>query len=134
MRSVTLSIGGIVFLIVAGCGGSAGTVTRYDLSGKVTYRGAPAPMGVIMFEPDTTQGNHGPGAMAKIEDGEYRTPPDKGTVGGPHIARITAGDGKVVSELAPYGKYLGKAEYRVKLDIPREDGEYDLEISTDSPK
>ena len=117
---------GAALLLFAGCGGS-GSVDRYELSGKLTFRGAPVPMGEILFEP--AQGNGGPGAMAVISNGEYRTSPGKGTVGGPHIARITAGDGKNPSPLAPFGKLFGKGEFRMEIDIPREDSTKDLEIS-----
>ena len=116
---------GTALMLFAGCGKSS-SVERYELSGKMTFHGAPVPVGVILFEP--AKGNGGPGAMAEIHDGEYRTPPGKGTVGGPHIARITAGDGKNVSPLAPYGGYLGKGETRLEIDIPRENSSKDLDI------
>ena len=44
--------------------------------------------GFIVFAPDKSKGNDGPGANAEIKDGAYRTRPKEGTIGGPHVATI----------------------------------------------
>ena len=44
--------------------------------------------GRVIFEPDTTQGNSGPGGYANIRDGYYETLRGKGAVGGPHRVRV----------------------------------------------
>ena len=78
-------------LLLAGCG--AKEPPRYDLSGRVTYQGAPVPRGIIHFVPDMARGNDGLGAEAVIYDGKFQTPPAKGTIGGPHIAAVDGFDG-----------------------------------------
>ena len=69
-----------VLLLLAGCGGSKGPV-RYDLSGKVTFRGAAVPHGLIFFMPDRVKGNDGPPVSVPIVNGEYKTMPGQGTIG-----------------------------------------------------
>lgn len=45
-------------LLAEGCGKSG--VERHNLSGQVTFRGKPLPAGLIVFEPDSRDGNEGP--------------------------------------------------------------------------
>ena len=80
----------VALLLLAGCGHKA--ANRYDLSGKVTYRGAPVPVGYILFVPDVTKGNQGVGTEAPIVNGVYKTLPTHGTIGGPHVATIAGFD------------------------------------------
>ncbi len=117
-------------LLTLGCGRSSGPA-RYKLSGQVTHNGQPLPAGSIMFEPDTSQGNSGPGAMAVVKNGKYATESGKGTVGGPHIARITGYDGNPAdgseAELKPFGNVLfGPREF--KLDIPKSASTHDFAV------
>lgn len=65
-----------------------------EVSGTVTFKGTPVPMGTILFEPDAAKGNKGRGVMAEIKDGAYRSRPGQGVVGGPHVVRIVGFDGK----------------------------------------
>jgi len=118
----------LLLALLLGCGGSSGP-RRYDLSGRVTYDGEPVAAGVILLDPDTERGNSGPGTIAEIHDGRYRTPPGKGTVGGPHLLRITAGNGQEAGPLRPYGIPLLPQEVRLKVDLPRETSTRDLELA-----
>ncbi|MBN1909179.1 MAG: hypothetical protein JW818_05520 [Pirellulales bacterium] len=59
------------FLGVPGCGKAR--VPRHNLSGKVTFKGKPVPVGLIVFEPDASKGNRGPQGYAQIFDGCYET-------------------------------------------------------------
>lgn len=75
-----------IVLAAVGCGGGP---KRYEVSGKVTFKGQPVPAGEIYFEPDGTAGNKGPAGFAKIVDGAYSTSSGgKGVVGGPHVVRM----------------------------------------------
>lgn len=107
-----------------GCGSKGPRL--YPLSGDVTYGGEPVPAGTILFEPDTSKGNDGPGSFVEFTGGHYETRPGKGTVGGPHVAHVTGYDGKPVGEAA-----LGMplfTEYEIPVELPREKATQDLEV------
>lgn len=123
--------GTILLAVVVGCGGPAGPA-RYDLSGAVTFGGKPVPAGRVVFEPDGDKGNAGPAAYAPISAGRYATPRGKGTVGGPHVVRITGTDGVPTPEL-PQGRMLF-AEYRTTVDLPREASTKDFDVPADAKK
>lgn len=109
-----------------GCGGGSG----YQVSGKVTFKGQPVPKGYITFAPDASKGNKGPGGMAMIENGVYRTEPGKGVVGGPYQIRIVGMDGKptkMSGEELLDGKPLFPP-YETTLDLPTKNLEHDFEI------
>jgi hypothetical protein len=126
-----LSILGI-FLI--GCKPNDG-VTRFDLSGSVTYNGKPIPSGTIMFLPDVTQNNRGAPGFAVIENGYYNTG-KKGNspVGGPHEIIIDGRDGvSYVDPLGakePQGKKLFEP-YSLRIDLPQKSKEtVDFDVPT----
>jgi hypothetical protein len=150
MRRITISGAGcfavgalpmLGLLLLAGCSGSQGP-HRYDLSGKVIYRGAPVPAGYILFVPDGENGNPGPGAHALIVDGVYRTPPSRGTIGGPHWVTIVGFDNsKPEADRNPEeqahrhhgprfdrrGKRLFPT-FQVQIDLPRQAATYDFVV------
>jgi len=112
---------GLALLVPVGCGSDDGP-PRHELSGTVTYNGQPVPAGYILFAPDTSQGNTGPGAQAEISEGRYHTLPGQGTVGGPHVVTISGFDGVAFQDgpiQNPSGKRLF-ATHQVKLDLPKE--------------
>ena len=127
----------LAMLSAAGCG-SGGGPGRFAVSGKVTYQGQPVPTGSIAFEPDASRGGSGPGAVAPIKDGRYRTPGGKGPTAGPHRVRITGYDGKPCTiDGTPDGMYLpeGKAlfpQYRTTVDLPADDSEQDFDVPAGS--
>src|SRR5206468_6626683 len=84
-------------VVLAGWGGER----VYNISGTVTYQGKPVPVRNIVFKPDTSAGNKGAAAFAKIKDGHYDTSlgDSRGTVGGPHLVRIQGRDGIPRGEL-----------------------------------
>jgi hypothetical protein len=88
---VVVMLSGI--MLCCGCGGPDGP-PRYPVSGRVTLAGEPLALGRISFEPDTSQGNRGPGAYGDIVAGRYETYRTMGAVGGPHRVVIEgyAGD------------------------------------------
>ncbi len=104
----------------------------YQLSGTITYKGKPVPSGIIIFEPDSGQGNSGAPGRSKIEDGKYDTSSEEGygVVGGPHVVRIIGMDGgSHGSSSAEVGlPNMLFPEYNVKEDLPKEDGVKDFEV------
>ncbi len=117
-------------LTAAGCGGNDGP-PRYDLNGTVTYDGNPVPAGEVFLQPDASQGNTGPGSLALIKDGRYKTERGQGIVGGPHVVRIlgfdgvAAGDSTAGSSLFP--------QYEAIVDFPQEATTHDFTITRASP-
>lgn len=115
-------------LALAGCGDSG--PKRYQVSGKVTYKGKPVPKGFITFEPDSSKGNEGPGGGAEIVDGEYSTESGKGVLGGPYRVKIVGYDGvptRQSGEELPDGKPLF-IPYETTVDFPKESTEKDFDV------
>ncbi len=120
-------------LLLSGCDGPQ-EPSRYTLSGKVTYRGAPVPRGCVAFIPDRAKGNEGVTIVASIVNGVYETPPAKGTTGGPHVVIVegydapAAGDSKAGGRGGADGQF-GKpvfAPIHVPVDLPRQDATHDF--------
>lgn len=115
-RRLTLAGISAACALLAGCAEDG--PPRYDVSGMVSFNGEPVPRGTIVFEPDTKKGNKGPQGFADIKDGHFNTADGgKGTVGGPHIARIAGFDGKPQNEQ----QYLGNPifnEHLEEVDLP----------------
>jgi len=111
--------------VVGGC--RPGGVTRYDVSGTVTFAGEPVRVGTITFVP--TKGNTGPGGSAAIRDGRFDTATgQRGPTGGPHTAVITGFDGKVVPGLEVQEGVMLFNEYRVEVDLPKQAVVRDFEV------
>jgi hypothetical protein len=107
-----------------GCSDDAG----FYLEGKVSYQGQPIPAGEIVFAPDTSQGNHGPGTMARIQNGRYETGRGKGHVGGPYILTINAFNGQSDPEnMLPDGQVLF-SNHRLTIDLPQKSGVMNFSI------
>jgi len=110
-------------LALGACGG--GGPARYDLSGDVTYQGRPVPGGRLFFEPDPEQANQGPGSVAEIHDGFYRTRPGRGHVGGPHVVTIFGTDGTVATE--DHDNSLFRP-YRTTVELPMQDAAMNFDV------
>lgn len=116
-------------VLLSGCGRNNGPA-RYDLTGKITCEGKPILAGYIVFIPDKSKGNDGPGAGAEIHDGVYKTRPNEGVVGGPHIAKVSAFDGKPVRE-GPTLNLLGTKLFLnapVAANLPKEVAVHDIDV------
>jgi hypothetical protein len=114
-----------------GCGSGSGP-SRYGVSGTVTCGGQPVPAGEIAFEPDTSLGNSGPGAVTRIEAGRFRTDPGQGVVGGAMIVRIIGFDGVAHGESLE-GRPLFPP-HTLSRTLPRETSVQDFDIpATGSP-
>jgi hypothetical protein len=113
----------------SGCGSNE--PNRYEVSGTVQFDGAPVPAGYIVFEPDSAQGNRGPGGGAKIVAGRFATESGNGVVGGPHLVRIHGTDGVPV-ELPGEGLNTDGTvlfpDYETRVDFPRADTTHDFTV------
>lgn len=114
-----------------GCGHNSGP-RRYEISGKVSHRGQPVRIGSINFEPDATAGNSGPGSMATISEGHYRTHPGKGVVGGPYRVRIIGFDGAPADGLGDGQPLFAEVLYTV--DLPKQKSVRDFDVSDSAAK
>ena len=122
-------------LLLAGCGRASGPA-RYEISGKVTYAGQPVPTGSILFVPDKSKGNDGPGVSADIQEGFFRTRPKDGTIGGPHIANIHGFDGKSY-KVGPLNNPLGRpffSNIQIAVDLPKQASTHDFVIPAQKGK
>ena len=100
----------------------------FHLEGDITYQGQPIPAGEIIFAPDTSQGNRGPGCMARIANGRYETARGKGHVGGPYVLTINAFDGHSdPKNMLPDGHALF-SNRQLTVDLPKKSSEMDFDI------
>ena len=123
-RLLAIAILSSLTVFAGGCGDDG----VYKVSGSVNFKGKPVPSGEIRFTPD--KGNKGPMVLARIKEGKYETPKDKGVVGGAYQLRVTgyAAAGNSKDPSAPdFGKQLFKT-YREEVDFPKEDSEHNIEI------
>lgn len=101
---------------------------KYTVSGSVTYKGQPVPSGEIRFTPD--KGNQGPAVLARIKEGTFSTPKDKGLLGGSYQLRVSGygAAGNTKDPTAPdFGKPLFPI-YREDVEFPQEDFEHNIQI------
>ena len=111
-------------VVLAGCGEKG--PARHNVSGKVTFAGKPVPAGRIVFEPDSAAGNQGPAGFAEISDGQYDTAKaGQGTVGGPHLARITGLEGKPVGNATVNPLFN---TYEAKVDLGQGASTHDFDV------
>lgn len=128
MKLVLRGAACFLLLMAVGCGGSG--LTRYRVSGKVTYRGQPVPAGEVRFSPDHEKGNSGPATIAIIVDGAYTTPRGKGVVGGPHKILVTGyqKSGSEKDETAPDFGAAMFPEHESFVTLPEENTTHDIAI------
>lgn len=121
---------GTLLLVAAGCGRTEGP-QRYSLRGTVTFKGEPVPLGQIAFEPDTSQGNRGPGGYADIIDGTYAT--HMGAISGPQRVRISGQSGPVVDETQDVTLFT---DYLTSVEIDPQQRELNFEVpeATNRPR
>ncbi len=119
-------------VLLAGCGHRG--PARYDVSGTVTYNGQPVPRGYMVFSPDGTRDNKGPGASAEITDGRFTTPQGEGAIGGPHVVSINGFDGNAYQDgpiTIPNGKPLF-VDMKVNVDLPTAAATHDFHLPDDA--
>jgi hypothetical protein len=125
MRGVRLWAVCLALVASWGCGDQG--PRRYELSGSVRYDGQPVPAGTIVFEPAEGDVTRDTMAHAEIRNGQYKTLPGMGVIGGPHVVYINGSDG-VAGEEAPLGAPLFPETYSTRIDLPKADGTHDFDI------
>ena len=85
MRLLVLCFSLAGWCLVVGCGGDSG---RKSVEGTVTLDGQPLPSGSVTFVP--LPGTKSPTAGAKVVDGKFSIPAQKGTFDGKFRVEITA--------------------------------------------
>jgi hypothetical protein len=122
-----LALAAGMLVMVVGCSKQTGP-PRYTVSGTVTFRGEPVPVGTIAFEPDTSQGNRGPAGYADIVNGRFQT--HLGAVGGPHIVRINGASGPTIDETQDTTLF---SDYRTACDLPQQSTTIDFDVPLPRP-
>lgn len=115
----------VLVAAAAGCQRSDGP-TRFDVTGSIRFRGQPVPQGEIVFRPDDTAGNDGPGSFARITNGRYQTHPGKGVVGGAYVVEIIGFDG-IASEESSVGSPLCDP-VTLRVDFPKQASTRDFDL------
>jgi hypothetical protein len=81
----------------------------------------------IYFQPDSAQGNSGPGATAIGRNGVYETRDGKGATAGPNVVEIIALDGVPTSDSRD-GSPLTTKAYRTNANLPHADSEQNFDV------
>ena len=116
-------------LAALGCNGGDG-ISRYRVSGTVSFDGHPVPAGMIYFNPDAAAGNDGPAGFAEIVAGRYDTAAKGGrhAIAGPHQVVIEGhdpGPAGAAGEVAGRPLFGG---HRVSLDLPAAASQHDFDV------
>ncbi len=134
-RGVIASALACWLFVTIGCGG--GDPSRCDLSGSVSFQGKPVPAGSITFEPDVSQGSHGPQGFSGISNGRYDTSESgKPVPFGRVIVRVVGFDGSTAAadsdgQFSP-GRPLFPT-YTTHLDVSKQSATFDFEIPAQRP-
>ena len=114
----------LIPILALGCSNEGG----YRLRGKISLAEKPVPAGEILFAPDTSKGNSGPGLLVEIKEGRYQTRAGKGHVGGCYVLTITGFDGNSAPEkMMPKGDALF-SNYKLEVELPHENSELDIDV------
>jgi hypothetical protein len=116
-------VAGVALLV--GCGRQTGP-TRYPVSGRVTHAGKPLALGRISFEPETAQGNRGPGAYGEVAAGRYETYRTMGAVGGPHRVVIEGYAGDSDEQRRKRAPLF--PPYVTSVDLPAGSASFDFDV------
>jgi hypothetical protein len=113
----------------AGCGRRDG-LTRYKISGTVTYQGKPIG-GRLRFVPDSDKGNRGPATMIDFSSGKYQSVDGYGVLGGLYRVEITG-----YEPLTPEQEKAGTPPkklfegYKVDVELEKKNSVKDFEVPT----
>jgi hypothetical protein len=124
----------LIFLLAAtGLAALAGCsrATTFDVSGSVTWKGAPVPVGRVIIEPDAEKGNTGTQTQGRIKDGRYQTVPGQGAISGPVIVTVAGFDG-VPAPNFPDGYPLFR-DYKYRCELPADASTLDIEVPSNQP-
>ena len=113
--------------IVSGCQKSNGLT---PVTGKVTFKGSPVPMGNVYIEPDASQGNKGPQCRSSIIKGVFTSRPEFGAVSGPVIVDVEGSEQRAEKEF-PTPLF---PRYTFKTEIPKGKATLDIVVPADAGK
>ncbi|MEX0793342.1 MAG: hypothetical protein WD045_09415 [Pirellulaceae bacterium] len=121
----TLLVVSWALFISLGCSPDSG-VTRYNVTGQVTYNGVPVPMGEISFDP-LEQGIGG--GFAPINDGRFDTTIDgRGHLGGEHRVQIVGFKGWIDPSDPDKGAIPLFTPYETTVDFSNGTSTMDFEV------
>ena len=117
----------LTLAIATGCRKSNGLT---PVTGRVTFKGSPVPMGNVYIEPDASQGNKGPQCRSSIIKGVFVSRPDFGSVSGPVIVDVEG------SEQRPESEYPVPLfpRYTFKTEIPKGKATLDIVVPENAGK
>ena len=117
----------LALFIVPGCQKSNGLTA---VTGKVTFKGSPVPMGNVYIEPDASQGNKGPQCRSSIIKGEFKSRPEFGSVSGPVIVDVEGSEQRAEKEF-PTPLF---PRYTFKTEIPKGKATLDIVVPENAGK
>lgn len=119
----------LVAALLAGCG--PGGAPRYDLSGEVTFQGAPVQMGEISFDP--IEPGVG-GGFASIQNGTFDTSAEggRGHSGGPHRVRIYGYEGTYDPANPGSGFSALFEDYETEVELPTSRSTMDFDVPAEA--
>lgn len=127
--------GWFVMVTLAGCSRGP-SLDRFPVAGTVTHDGRPVPRGAVWFEPTAAVGAIAATGFAVIENGSYRTPPDKSPGKGLYAVRIVGRDGtaateKDLAEMMPGQTFLGQPmfpDYSTTIELTGSNDRLDFTV------
>jgi hypothetical protein len=125
--SIVIVAAGLALAIVSGCQKSNGLT---PVSGRVTFKGNPVPMGDVYIEPDASQGNKGPQCRSSIIKGVFTSRPEFGSVSGPVIVDVEGSEQHPDKEF-PVPLFPC---YTFKTEIPKGKATLDIVVPEDAGK
>ncbi|WP_437221794.1 hypothetical protein SH661x_002481 [Planctomicrobium sp. SH661] len=119
----------LAVLSMTGCGaGNQEGPKRFVIRGDVNFNGVPVPKGSVLFAPDDSKGNSGPGTLVRIEEGRFTMTRPQGVIGGPHVLTISGFDGvQPPGVFAPDGTTLFPP-YKLEKDLPASDSTITIDV------
>lgn len=128
-RPIVSVAAGLAFAlaIVSGCQKSNGLT---PVSGRVTFKGNPVPMGDVYIEPDASQGNKGPQCRSSIIKGVFTSRPEFGSVSGPVIVDVEGSEQHPDKEF-PVPLF---PRYTFKTEIPKGKATLDIVVPENAGK
>jgi hypothetical protein len=125
--SIVIVAAGLALVSVSGCQKSNGLT---PVTGRVTFKGSPVPMGNVSIEPDASQGNKGPQCRSSIINGVFTSRPEFGAVSGPVIVDVEGLENRPDREF-PVPLF---PRYTFKTEIPKGKATLDIVVPEDAGK
>jgi hypothetical protein len=124
---VFIAVAVLALATSVGCQKSNGLT---PVTGRVTFKGSPVPMGNVSIEPDASQGNKGPQCRSSIINGVFTSRPEFGSVSGPVIVDVEGLENRPDREF-PVPLF---PRYTFKTEIPKGKATLDIVVPEDARK